>query len=191
MQEKLVQTLLQALAALLLAIPAGFERPSLGWVLLADTLDEILAADCAVPASLPECKAVVSLLLRRLGAAAPSELALLLHVAEAFQVEGDAAVGEGAKQDLAGFLETRLEECVARCEANAGKSQRMQKILGWPRGMRANVGENEVLVMAEVLTNLFRIGSQRLEERFADVLRCFHVYPLLLSTISRWYLSAL
>ena len=38
--------------------------------------------------------------------------------------------------------------------------------------------------MAEVLTNLFRIGSERLFEQFEEVLRCFHFYPLLLSTIS-------
>lgn len=131
MQEKLIQMLVQAISAVLLAIPADFPRFSLGWILLNDTLDEILAADCAVPASLSESKAVISLLLRRLALASLSELALLLHAVEAFQVEGDAELGGEAKQDLAGFLESRLEECVSRCEANAGKSQRMRMILGW------------------------------------------------------------
>ena len=133
MQEKLIQMLLQAISAVLLAIPADFPRFSLGWVLLNDTLDEILAADCAVTASLSESKAVISLLLRRLSAASLIELALILHAVEAFQVEGDAELGGEAKQNLAGFLEWRLEECVSKCEANAGKSERQQMILGWMR----------------------------------------------------------
>lgn len=129
MQEKLIQTLIQSLASFLQAIPPSFSRLSLAWVLLDDTLDEILEAECAVPTSSKEAKAIVQLLLRRLRSSSVSELALILHALEAFQVDGESELGDGTNESFAAFLEERLSACVAKCRANEGKSQRMQMIL--------------------------------------------------------------
>ena len=111
LQQKCIEAILQAISAVFSSLPSNHSLFPL--LLLDDTLDEILKAECSIPVGLKACSDLIDFMMKRLPMARKRELALLLHGLEALQSDSES---------LTQFAETQLKTSIEAAHQVEGKS---------------------------------------------------------------------
>ena len=111
LQQKWVEMVLQAISAVFSSLPPNHSLFPL--LLLDDTLDEILKAECSIPVELKAYADLIDFMMKRIPMAGKRELALLLHGLEALQSDNETLIQ---------FAETQLKTSMEAAHQMAGKS---------------------------------------------------------------------